>query len=98
MFGSISFNGILYEPVTGDFSNIFVDENEYDFAFNLKNYDGTTGVRYEILNARVESQSFDLGIDGQMSFQSQFTFKIFDNDGFRISGAARLTDSLVIGG
>lgn len=98
LIGSISFNGILDEPVTGDFSNIFVDENEYDFAFNLKNYDGTTGVRYEILNARVESQSFDLGIDGQMSFQSQFTFKIFDNDGFRISGAARLTDSLVIGG
>lgn len=97
LIGTLSFNGIFDEPVTGDFSNIFVDENEYDFAFNLKTCEGATGIRYEILNARVESQSFDLGIDGQMTFQSQFSFKIFDEDGFRISGAARLTNSLSVG-
>jgi len=53
-----------------------------------------TGLKIEVLNARVESQSFDIGIDNNMTFQSQFSFKIFENDGLRISGAARLTDSL----
>lgn len=86
LVGKVSFNGIFDEPNTGDFSNIFYDENNYDFAFNFKKYDGTTGVRYEIQNAKVESQSFDLNIEGQMSFQSEFSFKIFDTDGFRASG------------
>ena len=94
IIGKLSFNGTFDEPVTGDFSNIFIDENEYDFTFNLKKQDGTTGLRIEVLNARVESQSFDIGIDNNMTFQSQFSFKIFENDGLRISGAARLTDSL----
>lgn len=96
LIGTLSFNGVFSQSVTGDFSNIFMDENEYDFAFNLKTCDGSTGIRYEILNARVESQSFDLNTEGQMTFQSQFSFKIFDVDGFRISGAARLSEELSV--
>lgn len=96
IIGTLAFNGTFDEPVTGDFSNIFTNENEYDFSFNLKNNDGSTGLRVEVLNARVESQSFDLSIGNNMSFQSQFSFKIFETDGLRISGAARLTDSLSV--
>jgi len=95
IIGKLSFNGTFDEPVTGDFSNIFIDENEYDFTFDLKKSNGTTGFRIQVLDARVESQSFDISIDNYMTFQSQFSFKIFENDGLRISGAARLTDSLV---
>ena len=94
IIGTLSFNGTFDEPVTGDFSNIFLDENNYDFTFNLLKNDGTTGLRVEVLDARVESQSFDLSIGNNMTFQSQFSFKIFQEDGLRISGAARLTDSL----
>lgn len=91
LVGTVSFNGTFDHQVTGDFSNIFIDENEYDMAFNLKKNDGTTGLRIEIQNARVESQSFNLGISENMTFQSSFSFKIFETDGFRLSGAARLS-------
>ena len=74
----------------GDFSNIFNNDSAYDLTFNLKNYDGATGLRIEILNARIDSQSFDLSIGDNMNFQSSFSFKIFETDGMRISGAARL--------
>ena len=56
LIGKLSFNGTFDEPVTGDFSNIFADENNYDFAFNLKNLDGSTGLRIDVYDARVESQ------------------------------------------
>jgi hypothetical protein len=91
LIGTISFNGTFDEPVTGDFSNIFNDDTAYDLSFNLKNYNGATGLRVEILNARIEDQSFDLSISDNMNFQSKFSFKIFETDGMRISGAARLT-------
>ena len=94
VIGTLSFNGTFDEPVTGDFSNIFLDENNYDFTFNLLKNDGTTGLRVEVLDARVESQSFDLSIGNNMTFQSQFSFKIFQEDGLRISGAARLGSNL----
>ena len=91
LIGTVSFNGIFDEPVTGDFSSIFTNDTAYDLTFNLKNYNGATGLRVEILNARIEDQSFDLSIGDNMNFQSKFSFKIFETDGMRISGAARLT-------
>ena len=94
LIGTVSFNGIFDEPVTGDFSNIFNNDTAYDLTFNLKNYDGATGLRVEILNARIESQSFDLSIGDNMNFQSKFSFKIFETDGMRISGAARIVSNL----
>jgi hypothetical protein len=90
LIGTVNFNGTFDEPVTGDFSNIFNNDVAYDLTFNLKNYDGATGLRVEILNARIDSQSFDLSIGENMNFQSSFSFKIFETDGMRISGAARL--------
>ena len=90
LIGTVSFNGTFDEPVTGDFSNIFNNDTAYDLTFNLKNYDGATGLRVEILNARIDNQSFDLSIGENMNFQSSFSFKIFETDGMRISGAARL--------
>lgn len=93
IIGKLSFQGTFDEPVTGDFSDIFSDENNYDFTFNLKKNDGTTGLRIEILDARVESQSFDLSIGENLSFSSDFTFKLTQNDGFRLSGNAQLYDS-----
>ncbi len=93
IIGKLSFQGIFDEPVTGDFSNIFSDENNYDFTFNLKKNDGTTGLRIEVLDARVESQNFDLSIGENLSFSSEFTFKLTQNDGFRLSGNAQLYDA-----
>jgi len=90
IIGKLSFNGTFDEAVTGDFSNIFSDENNYDFTFGFKKSDGTTGLRIDIFDARVESQSFDLSIGENMSFQSEFGFKIYPEDGMRLSGAARL--------
>ena len=94
LIGTISFNGIFDEPVTGDFSSIFTNDTAYDLTFNLKNYNGATGLRVEILNARIEDQSFDLSLGDNMSFQSKFSFKIFETDGMRISGAARIVSNL----
>ena len=90
LIGSLSFNGTFDEAITGDFSNIFTDENNYDFTFGLKKSDGSTGLKIDIFDARVESQSFDLSIGGNMEFQSEFSFKIYPEDGMRLSGEARL--------
>jgi len=95
LIGTVSFNGTFDEPVTGDFSNIFNNDTAYDLTFNLKNNNGATGLRVEILNARIDNQSFDLSIGDNMNFQSSFSFKIFETDGMRISGAARIVSNLL---
>lgn len=91
LIGTIDFNGTFDEPITGDFSNLFSNDDSYDLSLILKNYNGSTGLKIDIFDARVNSQSFDNSIGSNMSFQSQLSFKIFKEDGFRISGAARLT-------
>ncbi|MEY2924049.1 MAG: hypothetical protein RLZZ337_589 [Bacteroidota bacterium] len=88
--GTIAFEGYIDEPVTGDFSNIFDDENAYDLIFNFKKQDQTTGFRVEIENARVESQSFNQGIGDNLTFSSEFSFSVSATAGFKVSGTASL--------
>lgn len=88
--GTVGFEGSIDEPVTGDFSKIFDDENEYDLVFNLKNSDGSTGFRVEIDNARVESQSFSQSVGGDMTFSSEFSFSVSATAGFKVSGSSSL--------
>lgn len=88
--GTVGFEGSIDEPVTGDFSKIFDDENEYDLIFNLKNSDGSTGFRVEIDNARVESQSFSQSVGGDMTFSSEFSFSVSATAGFKVSGSSSL--------
>ena len=86
--GTIAFEGSIDEPITGDFSNIFDDENEYDLTFNFKDTQGGTGFRVEIDKARVESQSFNQAVGDNLTFSSEFSFSVSATDGFRVSGAA----------
>lgn len=90
IIGTLSFDGIFDKAVTGDFSQIFDDENEYDFTFVFKNCNGDTSYTLGISNARVESQNFNLSIGDNMAFSSQFSFRISETSGFTISGAAEL--------
>jgi len=90
IIGTLSFDGVFDKAVTGDFSQIFDDENEYDFTFVFKNCNGDTSYTLGVSNARVESQNFNLSIGDNMAFSSQFSFRISETSGFTISGAAEL--------
>lgn len=87
--GKLSFEGIFDNPVTGDFSTIFNDENDYDFSFLFPKHNSTTGLKIDVKKARVESQAFDLGIGNNLTFKSEFSFKISKDDGLIINGLAR---------
>lgn len=96
IIGSLSFEGIFDSAVTGDFSQIFDDENHYSFNFIFKNCDGAEQLRIGVSNAMVESQSFSLSIGDNMSFSSSFSFQVSDTQGFTISGAAEyITGDLI---
>lgn len=92
IIGTVAFDGTFDEPVTGDFSSIFDDENKYDFSVDLKTSLGATGFRFEIKDAKIENQSFDLSIGSNMEFKSEFTFAISETNGFIVSGASRLSE------
>jgi hypothetical protein len=90
IIGNLSFEGIFDQAVTGDFSQIFDDENTYDFTFLFKNCNGDINYRLGIFGAAVESQSLSMSIGENMSFSSQFSITVTEGDGFTISGAAEL--------
>lgn len=96
ILGSVSFNGIFDNQVTGELNNLFNENNGYDMSFLLKDCDFATKLKFEIFDARIDSQSFSMSIGENMAFSSTFNFKIFEQDGFRISGASRLKKSLSV--
>jgi len=89
IIGTLSFEGIFDSAVTGDFSQIFDDENKYSFDFTFKNCNNEDQLKIGIDNAMVETQSLNLSIEENMSFSSSFSFEVSDKQGFTISGAAQ---------
>jgi len=96
VLGTISFDGTFDNQVTGQLNTLFDDENEYSMTFYFKDCEQNNQLRLDLLYAKVENQSFNLSIGENMSFSSSFSFKIFETDGFRISGASRLKESLSV--
>jgi hypothetical protein len=92
--GTVSFDGTFDNQVTGQLNTLFDDANEYAMTFYFKDCEQANQLRIDLLYAKVENQSFNLSIGENMNFSSSFSFRISETDGFRVSGAARLTDSL----
>ena len=85
--GSISVSSLVDGFLSGQGSGLLHHESGY--AFNLQFVDSTikhTG-NFEIEDARLESYSYSMDVNGEMSFDAQFSFQSTETKGLRISGA-----------
>jgi len=85
--GSLSVSSLVDGFLSGQGSGLLHHESGY--AFNLEFVDSTlshTGA-FEIQDARLESYSYSMDVNGEMSFDAQFSFECTENKGLRISGA-----------
>lgn len=86
ILGNLSFSSNTTEYETGILHEMISSgENIFDFTFNFKGCSGMTGLQVDIQGAKLDRESQNMGIGGNMQTNLNFSFSISDQSGLKIS-------------
>lgn len=94
ILGNLNVQGTLDDLITGNSNLLFSDSSQYTMSLSLRNISGQEMMKYGISKAKVENQTFQVGIGNNATFSAQFTFPISTSTGLTMSGPATLTNSI----
>tara|TARA_R110002012_G_scaffold213356_2_gene384478 strand:- start:456 stop:1529 length:1074 start_codon:yes stop_codon:yes gene_type:complete len=83
--GSFTASSLVSGLEDGDITGVLDDESSYSFDVILQS--GTQKVLYRVEGAKLDSYSYGMDVNGQMSFDSQFSFPVNESEGLFISGS-----------
>jgi len=85
--GSFSVSSLVSGFDNGQLTGVLDNDSSYDFDLTLAT-SGDKKIIYQIENARLNSYSYSMPVQGQMSFDAQFSFEVTDSHGLKISGTS----------
>jgi hypothetical protein len=93
--GSLSFSATANNFNQENLDNIFTKDEEYTFTITFKDPTSSAGgiptnkaIELEVSKAKCQSESFSLGIGGNMEVNAGFSFECTPFTGFKFSGIA----------
>ena len=84
--GTVSVSSLVSGFLTGQASGLLKNESKYNFGLQFLDSTLSHTGRFEIEEARLESYTYGMDVNGEMSFDAQFSFTATENRGFRVSG------------
>jgi hypothetical protein len=84
--GSFSSTSLVSGFSEGNITGVLSNESGYSFDLVFKS--GSQECLYRVENAKLESYSYSMEVNGQMSFDSSFSFPVTEDGGLLISGVA----------
>jgi len=84
--GSFTASSLVSGFSEGDVTGVLSNESEYSFDLVFKS--GSEQCLYRVENAKLESYSYAMDVNGEMSFNSSFSFPVTEGGGLLISGVA----------
>jgi len=85
--GSISVSSLVSGFDVGEASGFLFDENGYDFEIKFKSHKNRNfSGAFSIQDAKLENYKYSMPINGEMSFDAQFSFELTETSGFAASG------------
>mgnify|MGYP003147356192 CR=1 FL=1 len=84
--GSFSATSLVSGFNAGELTGLLSNESSYTFDVVLAS--GQDKVLYRVENAKLESYSYDMSVNGTMTFNSEFSFPVNESEGLLISGTS----------
>lgn len=85
--GSFSVSSLVSGFDNGQMTGVLKNDSSYDFDLTLAT-SGNQKIIYQIEDARLNSYNYSMPVNGEMSFDAQFTFQVTETKGLRISGTS----------
>lgn len=82
--GTVSLSAIVKNFNTGNLALINRSESDYDFDIFFYNYDNAANTEIKIENAKINSFSYSMSINGDMRFDVNYSFALTDSGGFKM--------------
>jgi hypothetical protein len=81
---TVNLSAIVEDFNSGDASGLHVAEEKYDFQIKFSDQKRTTSGAFNFHDARVNSLSYSLDIDGNMQFSASYSIEITSSTGLTI--------------
>lgn len=85
--GSFAVSSLVSGFDNGQMSGVLKNNSSYDFDLTLST-SGDKKIIYKIEDAQLSSYNYSMPVNGQMSFDAEFTFEVTDTKGLKISGSS----------
>jgi|TARA_R100000084_G_scaffold109117_1_gene74087 hypothetical protein len=85
--GTFSVSSLVSGFDDGQITGVLKNNSSYDFDLTLAT-SGDKKIIYQIEDAQLTSYNYSMPINGQMSFDAQFSFEVTDTKGLKISGSS----------
>lgn len=82
--GSVSFSAIVKNFNSGSLSSINQSESDYDFNISFFNVRNAADTEMKIENAKINSCSHSMSVNGDMRFDASYSFALTDLSGFKM--------------
>lgn len=82
--GSFSVSSLVSGLDSGGMTGVFISDQDYEFELKLE----ASGKQmiYRIQDAKLDSYNYNMSVNGIMSYDAQFSFKITQSRGLQVSG------------
>ena len=85
--GSFAVSSLVSGFDNGQMTGVLKNNSSYDFDLTLST-SGDKKIIYKIEDAQLSSYNYSMPVNGQMSFDAEFTFEVTDTKGLKISGSS----------
>ena len=85
--GSFAVSSLVSGFDNGQMTGVLKNDSSYDFDLTLAT-SGDKKIVYQIEDAQLVSYNYSMPINGEMSFDAQFSFEVTDKKGLKISGSS----------
>lgn len=82
--GSFSVSSLVSGLDSGGMTGVFISDQDYEFELKLE----ASGKQmiYRIQDAKLDSYNYNMSVNGIMSYDAQFSFKVTQSRGLQVSG------------
>jgi len=86
--GSLAVSSLVSGFDNGQMTGVLKNDSSYDFDLTLATSGDKKNSLFKYEDAQLVSYNYSMPINGEMSFDAQFTFEVTDTKGLKISGSS----------
>ena len=72
---------------SGELTGVLNNDDDYTFEVAFASTTGNKGMIYKIEDAKLNSYNYGMSVNGQMTFDAEFSFKVTETNGLKVSGS-----------
>lgn len=85
--GTFTVSSLVSGLAAGELTGVLNNDDDYTFEVAFTSTTGHKGMIYKVEDAKLNSYNYGMPVNGQMTFDAEFSFKVTETNGLKVSGS-----------